>query len=626
MQDSSNGAQRPRAPASSVRDPAEDVDRTVPLRRLLKQSRPALRLVWRASPSETLRVAALQILTGLTLPLQLVVGKQAVEALIDAGEDGSGVKLLPVTLLLVATLSASRLVAVAARQRQRLLPELVGQTAQYMLAEKAASLDLATLETPTFSDRLARAQREAVFRPVNMVSDLTRVVSSGVSIVGLLVLLFAAHPLLVIVVLLSVAPLWSASIASGRAYYSFMTRNTQLHRLIHYVLGILTQPHSAKETRAFGLGPYLLRKQRELFDKRLEQLQEASRRIMRRDLLASFASSALTAAGLLLVLWLHLSDRLSLGEAAAAAGSLLFIAQRLNELTSALGFFHENVLFIEDFWSFLELAPARVATHSGEPPPEGLEKLSVQDVSFTYPESPTPALQNVSVEIRRGETVALVGENGAGKTTLAKLLCRLYEPDAGTIRWNDRDVLTCDPGALRKRIAVIFQDFARYMLSARENIGLGCVDAIDDLSRITRAARFAGADEFLSALPAGYETMLGRMFDEGQEMSIGQWQRIALARAFLRDACLVVMDEPTASLDARAEYELFETMRTLFEDRAVLLISHRFSSVRMADRIYVFKKGQVVEQGSHEELMVKGGLYAELFDLQAAAYLPEKTS
>ncbi len=214
-----------------------------------------------------------------------------------------------------------------------------------------------------------------------------------------------------------------------------------------------------------------------------------------------------------------------------------------------------------------------------------------------------------------------MGENGAGKTTLIKLLCRLYDPESGTITWDGRDLRTCDPDDLRSRIAVIFQDFVRYDLTARENIGFGDVTAMDDAAAIAEAARRAGAADFLTALPDGYDTRLGRRFLHGHELSIGQWQRVALGRVFFRDAPLVIMDEPTASLDARSEHELFKTMRGLFHDRAVLLISHRFSSVRMADRIYVLRDGAVVEAGTHDELMASDGLYAELFGLQADAYM-----
>jgi ATP-binding cassette, subfamily B, bacterial len=247
-------------------------------------------------------------------------------------------------------------------------------------------------------------------------------------------------------------------------------------------------------------------------------------------------------------------------------------------------------------------------------------------VLFAYPDTNEPALDGVSLEIGSGEVVALVGENGSGKTTLAKIVAGLYSPQAGRVLWDGVDASTVDPDDLRRAVAVVFQDFERYLLPARENVGLGRHERIEDLDAIVSAARRADADDFLARLPEGYETMLGREFAGGYDLSIGQWQRVALARAFFRDAPLVILDEPTASLDARAESRLFERIRDLLEGRSVLLVSHRFSSVRSADRIYVLDRGRVVEQGSHDELMAVGDRYAELFTLQAAAYLGERAA
>jgi ATP-binding cassette subfamily B protein len=245
----------------------------------------------------------------------------------------------------------------------------------------------------------------------------------------------------------------------------------------------------------------------------------------------------------------------------------------------------------------------------------------VEAITFTYPSGARPALSDVCMDIRAGEVVALVGENGSGKTTLAKLLAGLYRPDSGRIRWDAADIADVDPEDLRRSVAVIFQDFLRYHLPARDNIGLGRHTAIHDLAGIRDAARHADADGFIGELADGYDTMLGPEFIGGTDLSIGQWQRIALARAFFRDAPFIILDEPTAALDARAEHDLFERIRALLAGRTVLLISHRFSSVRSADRIYVLDGGRVVEAGSHDQLMDRGGLYAELFTLQARAYL-----
>lgn len=590
-------------------------------RRLLGLTRGAVRLVWKASRRETVVLILLQGASGLVLPLQLLAGKWALDAVLEASRKGAGMSAaLPEIAAALGALTVGQLLTSAARHRQRLLPELTSQLTQEMLAQKAVSLDLAALETPAFHDRLVRAQREAAFRPANMVRELTAILTSGVAVTGLILLLFTVHPVLVLLAAASVVPLGLASIAGGWDFYRHSVRRTPRRRQISYLQTILTVLDSAKETRAFGLGDYLVAEQRRLFDEDIAELRGIIRKRLRRDMLATLAGSIVSAGGLLLVLWLHFDEHISLAETAAAAGALLLMIPRLGGLVMSFGMLHENALFVEDLWSFLGIEQDRLGEGSAQGVPADVSTISVENLSFSYPDAPEPVLRDVSLEVRRGETVALVGENGAGKTTLAKLLCRLYDPSSGTIRWDGRDLASCDPDELRSRIAVIFQDFVHYQLTGRENVGFGDIGSIDDLDSIGGAARRAGADEFLTRLPDGYETTLGRMFEHGHELSIGQWQRVALARAFFRDAPLVIMDEPTASLDARAEYELFETMRELFRDRAVLLISHGFSSVRMADRIYVLDDGRVVQSGDHEELMAAGGLYAELFGLQAASY------
>jgi len=321
------------------------------------------------------------------------------------------------------------------------------------------------------------------------------------------------------------------------------------------------------------------------------------------------------------LLALALGGRIGLADAATAAAAVFLLGERLTSAVTSAGQLYESSLFIEDFTSFVALRPEVEARRRRDPAPAGFRRLVVDEVSFTYPSTATPALQAVSMEIGHGEIVALVGENGSGKTTLAKLLCRLYQPHAGRILWDEVDTSTVDPDGLRRSVAVIFQDFLHYALPARENVGMGRHQRIDDLDAVVAAAAQAGAHDAIAGLPRGYETVLGPEFHGGKELSVGQWQRVALARAFFRDAPFIILDEPTAALDARAEHELFEGIRTLCRGRSVLLISHRFSSVRSADRIYVLEGGKVVESGSHDQLMGLGGRYAELFSLQAAAYL-----
>ena len=602
-------------------NPWEREDARLGPRRLLELMRASLRLVWRASPSETISLLVLQVLSGLALPFQVLAAKWALDSIFAASRSNGGMQdALPALALALGAMTAGQIVATTARHRQRLLPELTGQAAQEMLAEKAAAIDLEALETPAFHNRLNRAQNEASFRPANMVADMARIVSSTVAVIGLAGLLLTVHPLLVAGLLVAMVPLSWASVAGGRAYYRYAVRRTPKRRMIAYLQGLLSQLDSGKEIRAFALGRYLLERRRRLFDEEMAELRKLIRERLRHDVLATLASSAVIAAGVAFILWLHFSERISLAETVAAAGALLLMLPRMNMLTGSVGQLHENALFVEDLWAFVAVESRQVTAESPAAMAPGLTALRVDDLTFRYRDRDAPVLRGVSIEIRLGETVAVIGENGAGKTTLAKLLCRLYDPESGTITWDGRDLRTCDPDDLRGRIAVIFQDFVRYDLSARENIGFGDVGAIDDAAAIAEAAGRAGAAGFLTALPDGYDTRLGRRFLHGHELSIGQWQRVALARVFFRDAPLVIMDEPTASLDARSEHELFATMRGLFHDRAVLLISHRFSSVRMADRIYVLRDGAVAEVGTHDELVAGAGLYAELFGLQAAAY------
>ena len=335
---------------------------------------------------------------------------------------------------------------------------------------------------------------------------------------------------------------------------------------------------------------------------------------------ANAASSAIISGTLLALIALTLADHISLAAAGSAAAMVVFLGQRLGAGANSAGQLSETALFIDDYLTLVETGgPVPDKPAAPGDPPRGLH-VNAESVSFSYAGARGPALRDVSVEIAPGEVVALVGENGSGKTTLAKLLAGLYVPERGRVTLNGADTASSDRDELRRSVAVIFQDFIRYALPARENIALGRHENLSDGQAVRRAARFAGAHDDLERLPDGYDTILGPAFEGGTDLSVGQWQRVALARALFRDAPFVILDEPTAALDARAEHDLFARIRELLAGRSVLLISHRFPSVRMADRIHVMHGGMVVESGTHDELIARAGRYAALFGLQAEPY------
>ncbi|MGI8759543.1 MAG: ABC transporter ATP-binding protein [Acidimicrobiales bacterium] len=591
------------------------------LRRFPRVLRSSLALVWRAGRRQFLAAIALQVIAGVGLAVQLLIGSRVLATILEADQFDRGFNdVIPGLLALFAVTAVVGFVTSAQGVVAGLLGELTGRHAVARLLDIAALVDLEAYESPEFHDRLQRARMAAMGRPQSMAMDVTRLLGSLIGVAGLLVALAALQPLLLPVIVVAYVPLWLATSRNSRDTYRLHWGRTPRERVRSYLDHVLTGKELAQELRAFALAPYLRRRWERLYDERIAELRDINRHRLRRSLVASVAGSVLGAANVALLVGLLLAGRMSVAAAVAAAVAVQQLNGRLNAVAGTTGMLFENTLFINDYDSFLELAPVVQAARPTGPAPTGFEVLAVEHLSFSYPQTDTVALADISLEVRRGEIVALVGENGSGKTTLAKLLCHLYAPTRGRILWDGVDTAGCDPAALRRHVAVIFQDFARYWLSARENIGAGDHQRVDDLAAIQTAADHSGAGDFLRSLPGGYEALLGRQFAGGHELSVGQWQRVALARVFFRAAPFVILDEPTAALDPRAEHELFERIRAMAAGRTVLLISHRFSSVRSADRIFVLDHGRLVEQGTHDELVAAAGRYAELFSLQASAY------
>ncbi|MDP8970938.1 MAG: ABC transporter ATP-binding protein/permease, partial [Actinomycetota bacterium] len=610
------------APGITIYDVCGPPQEPPRLRRLPRVVGAALGMVWAAGRRHLVGAAALKALNGAGVAVLVLGGGDLLAGVLTADRTGAAFSAVgPELVALIAVTAVMGFLAAVGQQLQDVLGELTARHAQERIVEVTCAVELEAFETPAFHDRLQRAALGGQRRPLQTVHGLLGLAGGGLGATGTLVALAALEPLLVPLALTGAVPLWVAAAKSGQVFFRFAYELTPADRRRQYLYGLLTGKEAAKEIRAFNLTGLLRERHRLLYDERIAELRRTARRRMRLSLLGSLGMSAVLGAAVGGLVFMALSGRITLAEAGAATAAVLVLGERLMGSAMSAGQLYEAAPFIEDFLSFLELAPAAKSRPPTGPAPRGFSRLLVDGVSFTYPSGDRPALQDVSLEIRAGEVVALVGENGSGKTTLAKLLARLYLPQSGRLLWDGVDAATVDPDELRRSVALIFQDFARYTLPARDNIGLGRPEHIGDLAAIVAAAAQAGADSFLARLPDGYDTILGPEFEGGTDLSVGQWQRVALARAFFRDAPFVILDEPTAALDARAEHELFEHIRSLLRGRTVLLISHRFSSVRCADRIYVLKAGAVVEHGTHEELMARGGLYAELFGLQAAAYL-----
>ncbi len=576
----------------------------------------AFRLIRQASGRDAYVVATLQILQGFGVFGVLLAVRQVFEAVLNARSFGGA---LPPALVLVVLLAATGLVAALAGERDQLLAEVVRQDVEARVLAAVARLDYVAFETPELHDRVERATYAAAVGPLHLVQGFVGLTGALLGVLGGAIALLALQPLLVPPVLLTVVPLSLAASRSGRVHTDFVFDLTGEERDRAYLRNLLTSREAAKEVRAFGLAEELRHRWTLLSDLRVRKLRRVARRQLTLAALGELGSALLLGVAVAALVALITAGRLTVAEAGAAGGAVLLLGQRLQGVGFAATLLYEGAPFTRHLREFLAEAEQVERRPAGVAPPVPT-RIDVEGVSFTYPGAGKAALRDACLTLRTGQVVALVGENGSGKTTLAKLLSGLLAPDTGQILWDGTDTATLDPEGLRSRVAVLFEDFLRLRFTAQDNVGMGQVAIVDDLTAIRRSAAHAGADEFLTALPSGYRTRLGPEFEGGTDLSGGQWQRVALARAFFRDAPLVILDEPTAALDPRAERTLFETMRTLCEGRTVLLISHRFASVRTADHIVVLDHGKVRESGDHDALMRQGGLYAELYTLQAEAY------
>lgn len=590
-------------------------------------SRRAIDLVWSTSRPLTFGLALLTLIAGVLPAVIAFVGAQIVDAVVAAAalaREGRSVEIGNVFRWVI--LEAALVVAMAAAQRgisfcQSLLRAQLGQRVNEMILDKALTLELAQFEDSEFYDKLTRARREASSRPLSLVTRTFGLVQNLIALVSFGVLLVGFSPWAMLVLLLAGLPSFIAETRfSGEAFTLFRWRSPDT-RMQLYLETVIAREDHAKEVKLFGLGPLLLARYRAIFHK----LYAADRALtLRRDLwglgLGVIGTLALYGA-YAWIAWTTVFGRITLGQMTMYLMLFRQGQAAVSAMLSAIGGMYEDNLYLSTLYEYLE-TPVRVGGGAAVQGPDSRDGIRFEAVSFTYPGADAPTLHDINLHIRPGESLALVGQNGSGKTTLIKLLTRLYAPDQGRILLDGLDLAQWNENALRQRIGVIFQDFARYQMLVGENVGAGDVTRFEDRERWREASDKGMASAFIDSLPQGFETQLGKWFKDGRELSGGQWQKIALARAFMREqADILVLDEPTAAMDAQAEATIFEHFSAMSSQRILILISHRFSTVRMADQIVVIQDGRIIEHGNHAQLVAQAGHYAHLFALQAKGYL-----
>jgi ATP-binding cassette subfamily B protein len=489
-----------------------------------------------------------------------------------------------------------------------------------LVMKHAAQLDLAAYEDPVFYDRLERARVQATDR-LGMIQSIGRLVQQVITTVSLSIAIMLFSPWLLLMLVACVVPAFL-----GESHFAFLGyaknfRQTPTRRQLDYLRVLGGSKEAAKELKLFGLAPFLT----ERFSRLSNQIYHEDVALARSRLTAGSFLSMISTAGYYLayvfVIWRTVAGVLSIGAFTFLAGAIQQASSNIQQIFSTVSSIADQALFLTDLIAFFEMRPAIASKPNALPAPRPITRgFEFRNVVFRYPGSSRLVLDGLNFQFRSGERVALIGENGEGKTTIVKLLTRLYDPLEGQVLLDGIDLREYDLEDLYREIGVIFQDFMRYEMTARENIAVGRIEQIDDVPHIHQSAQKSMADEVVGRLPHGYEQMLGRRFDGGVDLSGGEWQKVALARAYLRDAQILILDEPTAALDARSEYEVFQRFAELTAGKMALFISHRFSTVRMADRIVVLENGRIAEDGDHEQLTHLGGRYAEMFELQAASY------
>ncbi|HTW65927.1 MAG TPA: ABC transporter ATP-binding protein [Bryobacteraceae bacterium] len=580
-------------------------------------------MVWETSRPLTLATVFLRLVSSILPVSQLWVGKLIIDQVVRAIQHRltDPHRIWVYLAYEIALTVLSDLLARAVNLSDSLLGDKFTNHVSLRLMEHANRMDLVSFEDPVFYDKLERARRQTTAR-LGMLGIIAGMGQQFVTLLSLLAAVVSFSPWFLVLLVAAVIPAFLGETRFAMLAYSILYRWTPERRELDYLRLLGASNQSAKEVKIFGLGGHLAERSRTLFDRFYEENKALAIKRAVTGSLLNFLPTAGYYGAYVLILIRTMAGAMTVGSLTFVAGSFSRSRTLIETLFSNLNNIAEQAMYIKDLFDFFETEPHIISTANALPAPRPIRSgFEFRNVSFAYPGSEQKqVLRGVNFRFDAGERIALIGENGAGKTTLVKLLARLYDPTGGAILLDGIDLREYDVDSLRSEIGVIFQDYMRYDMLVRENIGFGRIEELSNQSRLESAARKSLAEPLIAGFDRGYDQMLGRRFENGVDLSAGQWQKVALGRAYMRDAQVLILDEPTASLDARAEYEVFLRFADLTRDRMAVLISHRFSTVRMADRILVLADGELVEQGSHQQLVALGGRYAELFELQAAGY------
>lgn len=586
----------------------------------------AFGLVWHAHRLSTLTMAVSSLVGALIPPAQAWVGKLIVDGTLGAINDQVGAAAGLRSVLPYLLIEFSLFILSAANLQVRTLAEHVlhsriNISINSMIIKKALQLDLTYFENPEYYDKLQNARREADFRSLQIVDGGFSLVQNLITLISYALLLIRFSPWMAALLFLATLPAFIAQNRYAELRFRVLTWRAPESRRLNYLEHLLTDFNAVKEIKLFGLGDPLLGRYADLFWKFLREDQVIATKRSLVSLGWGLLATLSYYGAYAWIVWRAVERVITIGDMTLYLGIARASQRNFEHVFSGFSGLYESGLFMSNLFSFLEMEPKMQRPVSPIPAPTSIQRgIEFINVSFKYEGSDFWALRDINLHLKPGEKLALVGLNGAGKTTLIKLLTRLYDPTEGRILLDGIDLRDMDISEVHRKIGVIFQDFVHYQLSAAENVGFGQIDALSDEERIIDSAKKSGAHDLITSMPEGYETVLGRWFNKGRDLSGGEWQKIALGRAFMRDCEVLVLDEPTAALDAINEMRVFQQFRELTEDKMAVLISHRFSTVRMADRIIVIEDGRIVEQGTHAELLELGGRYARLFTLQAESY------